>query len=354
MNAITVSFGSDGHRVMQVEKDFPKPSPGPGELLLKVILAGICGTDLEILEGYKSIEDKLILGHEFVGRLCEFGPESEWINTRQLSLGDRVVAEINCVPFGCKSSRNSSERAQDRTRTAMGIFGRNGAFSEYVTVPIENVHRVPDDVLDEDAVFAEPLAAACQILEQIHLPPSNKIGVLGAGKLGWIVAQVLLAFGKDVTVVARESCPRSLSGAGQPSNDDLARHYGAKLVAIQPPGKLAGLEDHFDNVVDCTGNSRGLETAINIVKPRGTVILKSTTAVSETFGGIDLTPVVVKEIRIVGSRCGPFPVALRLLKRKSVTPSRLVRVVMSPHRAQEAFKRAGEKGSLKILIRFEE
>lgn len=347
MRALTLAVSEDGQRHLSYNGNYPKPEAGRGEVLIQVILAGICGTDLEILKGYKDLDGSHVLGHEFVGKVISFGPDCPQSLYQNIKLNDRVVAEINCVPFGCTTAVTAQQRAQSPQRTAIGIFGRDGAFADFLTVPFENLHRVPDEIPTRAAVFTEPVAAACQILEQLHIPTSSSVAVLGAGKLGCIVAKVLATAGKDVTMLTRRSV-----------NDVpiYVRHWGPAddhLVSIL---SIADLDfdpssfPKFDTVVDCTGDPQGFETAVHLVKPRGTVVLKST---ANNVGGtchIDLTPVVVNEVHVIGSRCGPFDVALRFMANGFLDVDSLIAEVFPMERGIEAVEYAKRPGTLKVLL----
>lgn len=346
MRALTVCSATDGSRFLKYRGDYPKPNPGRGEVLIKVWLAGICGTDLHILQGYKSMGDSFVLGHEFIGTIESFGPDTPYEKCFQIN--DRVVAEINCVQFECTTSRTAYERAQDPRRTAFGIFGRDGAFADFVAVPFENVHRVPDNVSNRRAVFTEPIAAACQILEEIHIPPTKSVAVLGAGKLGWIVAKVLAASGKGVDMISRRkvsSIPQHVRRWG-PSNGQTI-----PVFSLEDPHFLDSMSNSYSVVVDCTGSSKGMEVAIQLVEPRGTIALKSTGAPNSSQP-IDLTPIVIKEVRIVGSRCGPFVVALKLLQTGMLDIDSLITEVRNIEESESAFEKATEPETLKILLEF--
>lgn len=301
--------------------DYPRPVPPPGEALVRVRLAGICNTDLEIVRGYMGFRG--VLGHEFVGVV-------EDAEDRSL-VGRRVVGEINAYCGECPTCR-AGRPTHCPNRTTLGIWGRDGAFAEYLTLPARNLHVVPDDIPDEAAVFTEPLAAALEILEQVHLHPTDRVVVLGDGKLGLLVAQVLGLMGCDLTVVG---------------------HHRGKLDILARRGIPTALESELegltaDVVVECTGRPEGFAVARRILRPRGTLVLKS------TYHGrveADLTGLVVDEITLVGSRCGPFPPALRLLQRGLVDVLSLVSEVYPLAQGVEAFARAAERGTLKVLLR---
>lgn len=334
MLAVAVRSSVSGQRELSIEK-FPQPKLSAGEALLRVTLAGICGTDLEILSGYKPLSGALILGHEFLAEVVSYA--SDVPEQLRLVPGTRVVAEINCVASG-STSCTPAQRAQDPARTAIGIFGRHGAFAEQIAVPAVNLHPVPDGVPDDAAVFAEPIAACCQIFEQIKVPHSAKIAVLGAGRMGWLVGHVLSACGSDVTMLSR--------GRNNERDRRLAECFD---VAFENVGKRERV-DTFDVVVECTGNATGMSTALRLVRPRGTIVLKTTTAPG-SGEAVDLSPVAVKEITIVGCRCGPFPAALRLLRKGLVDPRPLVDAIYERKDAVEAFARSSKRGVLKVLLK---
>lgn len=313
------AFVFDGH--VRLTQDYPEPSLRPAEALVRVRVAGICNTDLEIIRGYMGFQG--VLGHEFVGVVerCE--------DTGLI--GQRVVGEINCYCGTCPTCR-SGHVTHCPQRTTLGIWGRDGAFADYCALPRHNLHVVPESVTDEQAVFAEPLAAALEIVEQIHLRPTQSVVVLGDGKLGLLVAQVLRLTGCELLAVG---------------------HHADKLAILERLGIATrrasqGLQAQVDVVVDCTGNPEGFERARKLVKPRGTLVLKST---FKEQNEVDLTSLVVDEIRLVGSRCGPFGPALRLLEMGLVDVESLITAVYSLDQALEAVERARERRSLKVLLR---
>lgn len=347
MRAITANVTDDNSRELRYEPDYPMAKPGRGEVLIKVVLAGICGTDHQILDDYKTIEDSLVLGHEFVGTIHSFGPDCA--ATNELKIDDRVVAEINCVPYGHMKARTAEEKAHDSSRTAIGIFGKDGAFADYICLPYENIHKVPDLVPTRIAVFTEPIAAACQILKQIHIKPNQKIGVLGSGKLGWIVCKVLASSSLNVHLITRRSIREIPEYLRKYDNNN--EHIIPIISLSDNRNNENDFNDHFDFIVDCTGHSEGLQKAIAMVKPKGCIVLKSTCG-SSSRCIVDLTPVVVKEIRIIGSRCGPFDVALRLLENEMLDVDTLITQVFSVEQGEKAFELARQPGVLKILLEF--
>jgi threonine dehydrogenase-like Zn-dependent dehydrogenase len=322
---------------LSFNSEYPMPQPPAGEALIRVTRAGICNTDVEILKGYFGF--KGVLGHEFVGVVEKMErlphPKSEIENPKsKISIGDRVVGEINCVP--CDSpSRDYFERAQDPARNTLGIDQRDGAFADYTVLPIVNLHRVPDSVSDDEAVFVEPLAAACQILEQVHLKPGDRVAVLGDGKLGLLCAQVLAAVPCDLVAMGRHA-----------SKLDILRRRGIHTQVASPDTPLTG---KFDVVVECTGSAAGFDAARQMLRPRGTLVLKS------TYQGLpqaNLTALVVDEITVVGSRCGPFAAALRLLEQKRVDVQSLIHARYPLAQGAEAIAHAQKAGVLKVLLDF--
>jgi len=301
-----------------------RPSPSPvSECVVRVLAAGICGTDLELTRGYAGFSG--VPGHEFVG-IVEDAPSADagWI-------GQRVAGEITVGCGACAGCRAAGRGHCDR-RSVLGIIGRDGAFAEYLSLPARNLHAVPDGVGDEAAVLAEPLAAACRVLEQTVVTRETACVVVGPGRLGLLVALVLRDGGADVTIVGR----------GEPRLA-VARSLGFRAVTSDAIGALSR---RVDLVVDATGKPGGLAVATSLVRPRGTIVLKS------TFHGetrMPLAPLVVDEITLVGSRCGPFDAALDRLANRRIDTAPLVDAVYPLTRFDEAF-RAASTGR-KILLR---
>lgn len=296
--------------------------PRPREFaLIRLRVAGICNTDLELKRGYYGFSG--IPGHEFVGQVVE-------ADTASL-IGQRVVGEINLACGHCAFC-NAGLGRHCEFRTVLGIVKHPGAFAEYLTLPEENLRVVPDHIPDEQAVFVEPLAAACEILEQVTLPAGSEVAVLGDGKLGLLIAQVLLAHGARVTV--------------------YGRHAGKLKIAERAGAMVSDSGDRpnarFPFVVDSTGSAEGLRQAVSTVRPRGTVIMKST--VHEEVK-MDMAPVIVNEITLVGSRCGRFDPALELLSAGRVDVSGMVSAEFSLAEAPAAFEEAARRGVLKVLLR---
>lgn len=292
-----------------------------GEALIRVNLAGICSTDLEIVKGYAGFQG--VLGHEFVG-IVEECEDLSWI-------GRRVVGTIN---LGCGKCEVCLAEGPEHCpgRTVLGIHQRDGAFADYLTLPLRNLLTVPDDLPDRRAVFVEPLAAALRIREQLTLRPSASVAVVGPGRLGLLVGQVVALTGNDVTMIGRGidslKLPERLGlGVG------LAENFA---------------DDSFDLVIEATGNESGFATSLRLVRPRGSLILKSTFAGKAT---LDLTKLVVAEINVIGSRCGPFPPALTLLKKHAVRVDELVESEYALRDGLVAFEHASKPGVRKVLLR---
>ncbi|HEX8146620.1 MAG TPA: alcohol dehydrogenase catalytic domain-containing protein [Pyrinomonadaceae bacterium] len=297
-----------------------------GEALVRVRVAGVCNTDLEIVRGYAGFEGTL--GHEFVGEVerAPGAPELE---------GRRVVGEINAGCGRCQLCRAGDSR-HCPARTVLGIVGRDGAFAEYLTLPVVNLLPVPDEVPDERAVFTEPLAAACGITERARVEAETRVAVVGDGKLGLLCAQALKATtGAGVTLVGRHE-----------QKLEIARGRGVR--AVKADALPASFERAFDVAVEASGSPAGFETALRLLKPRGTLVLKS------TFHGtteLNSAPVVVDEINIVGSRCGRFKPALELLRRGAVETDALIDHQFPLSEGPRALERAAEPGVLKVLLK---
>ena len=301
--------------------DHPDPVPAAGECLVRVRLAGICATDLHIVDGYMGFAG--VLGHEMVGAV-ESGP-AEW-------RGKRVVCEINCVCRKCDMCQAGLAN-HCRNRTVMGILGRDGCFADLVAVPVRNLHLVPDAVPDDEAVFVEPLAAAYQIVAQCPLDAKARVTVVGSGRLGLLVAQVIATFGCKLTVVGRNAMTLEMS-----------EKRGVQGIHVND---LVPRNDH-DLVVECTGSPEGLDIAAALVRPRGTIVLKST---YPGPGGGNLAPIVVNEVTVLGSRCGPFPEAINALARKAVDVRFMISRTYPLREAATAFEASHAPHTVKILLR---
>ena len=294
----------------------------PDEALIKIRKAGICSTDLELVKGYYPYTG--ILGHEFVGEVVEAQDDS-WI-------GQRVVGDINVVCNQCEQCLNGRPTHCEH-RTVLGIVNRDGTFAEFTTLPVANLHRVPDSVPDEMAVFTEPLAAALEIQNQINIKPTDRVLLVGAGRLGQLIAQTLALTGCDLRVVARHA-----------HQQNLLKAHGIKVIAeedaIAQPWR-------WDIVVEATGSPSGFTLARKAIRPRGTLVMKS------TYKGemsVNFSSIVVDEINIMGSRCGPFGPALRLMESRQVDPTVLIAHEFKLEEALKAFERAAEAGMLKVLV----
>jgi alcohol dehydrogenase len=312
----------------QLHRDYPEPQPGFAEALIRVRLAGVCSTDLQLIAGYKG-GYRGVLGHEFVGEVVAAPGHEEWH-------GQRVVGELNIGCGACDLCRRGLGKHCSK-RQSLGIINRDGAFADYLTLPLANLHAVPPALADEEALFVEPLAAALQICEQVAITPTKRLYVVGDGRLGLLVAQVLALTGCELTVIGHN--PRKLALLAHLAVDT---HVNSPSVMTQLQSKLA------DIVVEATGSPQGFDQASALVRPGGVLILKSTYA--STLAEFNLSHLVVDEITVVGSRCGPFPPALRLLASKLIQVQAMIHARYSLDQAEEAVAHAGRKGVLKVLI----
>jgi alcohol dehydrogenase len=321
-----------------VKKERPLPRLRAGWALVRVRLAGICNTDIEILRGYHDFRGTP--GHEFVGEVAEVRGASR---ERARWLGRRVVGEINvsCSAYGfrpvCAFCRRGL-KTHCAKRTVLGIVGHDGAFAEYLTLPLENLHAVPDSVSDEQAVFVEPLAAACEILDQVNIKKFRVAAVLGDGKLAQLIARVL-----------RTKLPQVVMYGKHDAKLALMRPLGVKTKRVRGnAGDVEHVRDNYGLVVEATGSPSGLALAQRLTEPRGTLVLKS------TFHGaapVETWPIVVKEITVVGSRCGPFVKALAFLRSRKVDPTPLITRTFSLTEAAKAIQFAQESGAMKVLLK---
>jgi len=323
------------NNALTLEKSYRRPDLQPGEALIKVLQAGICNTDLEIIRGYMDFQG--VLGHEFVG-IVESVHEGPGASPPTYLIGKRVVGEINaaCHRSNCPYCQRGMP-THCPNRTTLGILNRDGAFAEYLTLPVANLHLVPDNVSDEEAVFVEPLAANFEMLEQVHLKPTDSVVILGDGKMGQLAAQVLALSGCEVMMVGKHE--EKLA---------LAEKRGVHSYVLDDATSFT-LENRrrVDVVVECSGSAQGLEMALRLVKPRGTLILKSTVA-EKTL--MHLAPIVIDEIRVQGSRCGPFAPALRALSQKLVDVRSLISAEYTLEEGLAAFQYAAQTGVLKVLV----
>ncbi len=308
---------------LRLEENYPTPTPPPGEALVRVLQAGICNTDLELVKGYMNF--KGVPGHEFVGVVEQAGGREELI-------GQRVVGEINAACGECTTCR-ANRPTHCPHRTTLGINKRDGAFADYLLLPVVNLHPLPEAVSNDQAIFVEPLAAACEIPEQINIRPTDRVVVIGDGKLGLLCAQVFALTGCDLQVAGRH-----------PDKLAILAQRGVKTTTA-----LETLEaGTIDIVVEATGTPSGYELARQLVRPRGTIVLKS------TYEGqalpVNLTMIVVDEISLIGSRCGPFEPAIRLLANRQVDVESLIQARYSLTDGVAAFERAVQKGTLKVVV----
>lgn len=308
------------NRELKVE-EIPSPSPAEGEALIEVIKAGVCNTDLELIKGYMDFEG--VLGHEFVGRIVEV-QEKDWA-------GKRVVGEINISCHECEMCQTGNSK-HCLSRKVLGIQEKDGVFAEYVTLPLSNLHVLSSEISDLEAVFIEPLAAALEILEQIHIKREHEVLVLGDGKLGLLIAQVIQTQTPHVFCVG---------------------HHPRKLSILQKKGIQTSLEGSqklgqiFDVVVDATGSPKGLSEALCCIKPRGKIVAKSTFHGDST---INLSRMVVDEIQLIGSRCGPFEKAIGFLEKRFIDVTEMVDADFPLEEALEAFEQAKKPETMKILL----
>ena len=303
-------------------RDEPRPERPAGFALIRLLCGGICNTDLELKRGYYGFAGTP--GHEFVGEVVEADSRA-WI-------GRRVVGEINLACACCDWCRRGLGR-HCPNRSVLGIVKHPGAFREFLTLPERNLHALPDALPDERAVFVEPLAAACEILDQVALPCSAQVAVLGDGKLGLLIAMVLNAYGYRVHQFGRHA-----------EKLRITQHEG---VTTEVAGDNLP-EAEYQWVVDATGSPEGFRRAVRMTQPRGTVILKSTI---HGLVGVDTAPVIVNEITLVGSRCGRFEPALDLLQRGLIPVDQMISEQFPLAKAPQAFERAAQKGVIKVLLR---
>jgi threonine dehydrogenase-like Zn-dependent dehydrogenase len=296
------------------------PSRLPGHALIRLLAAGICNTDLELQRGYYGFTGRP--GHEFVGEVIESDTSS--------LVGARVAGEINLACGHCDYCRLGLGR-HCSNRTVLGIVRHPGAFAEYLTLPDANLHVLPDSISNNEAVFIEPLAAACEILDQVDIPKGAPAAVLGDGKLGLLISQVLHAHGAKVTLYGRH-----------PEKLKVAQHAGVQTsLAQELPSQ------YYPYVVESTGSSDGLRQAVGMARPRGTVVMKSTVSGNVSF---DSAPAIVNEITLVGSRCGRFEPAIELLHERQIDVLSMLSAEFPLGEAPAAFAEASRRGVLKVLL----
>jgi threonine dehydrogenase-like Zn-dependent dehydrogenase len=303
----------DGSTI-HLHKNLAPPARAADEVEIRVKAVGICDTDLQLAKGYMGFRG--ILGHEFVGVTEE---------------GRRVTAEINNACLNCPTCQ-AGLMNHCPNRTVLGILAHDGAMADRVCAPVRNLHAIPDSIEDREAVFIEPLAAAFRVPEQVPIGPITRLTVVGDGKLGILCAWVARGLGAEVSLVGKHAAKLALGGAG---------------VRPIPLAEARSIARSQDVVVDCTGSPRGLETALGLVKPCGTLVLKTTVAGNHETS---LAPIVIDEVRVIGSRCGPFPKAIEALASRSIDVRPLIGAEFSLDRAEEAFRAASERGARKVLM----
>jgi threonine dehydrogenase-like Zn-dependent dehydrogenase len=332
-----LAFNIAKGKLKRIEK--PPPWLRPGWAMIHVRLAGICNTDVEILRGYHAFHGTP--GHEFVGEVTEVHGVSEAQKNKWV--GQRVCGEINvsCSAYGDRSACDYCKRGLKThcaRRTVMGIVAHDGAFAEFLTLPVENLHTVPDSVSDEEAVFVEPLAAACEILEQVNAKQFRETAVLGDGKLAQLISLVL-----------RTTVPRVVMYGKHETKLALARRAGIQTKKVRgDTSDLKRIKESYGLLVEATGSPTGFALAQLMTEPRGTLVLKS------TFHGaapIETWPIVVKELTVVGSRCGPFAKAIDLLRSGKVDPTPLITHTFPLKEAPAAIRFAQKPGVMKVLLK---
>ena len=317
MKAITLD--SNG---LHLVNDHPDPVADGNNIVVRVLQAGICETDVQLSKGYMGFTG--VLGHEFVG-IAQSGIHEQ----------RRVVAEINCSCHQCETCR-SGRTTHCPTRTVIGIDRRDGAFADQVAIPESNLHVVPNSVSDDHAVFVEPLAAAFEILTQIDVSSTDRVAVLGDGRLGYLCAQVLALHTKNLTVFGKHGTKLIRFG-----------HRDLTTVQISSPDPQELPSSEFDIVVDCSGSTTGLPMALHLVRPRGTVVMKTTVADAHT---LSLAAIVIDEVSLIGSRCGPFDRALQALEKQEIDVTDLITDRFSLSDFKTAFETADNPNSFKVVF----
>jgi len=315
---------------LKLDERYKQPTAGDlpaGEVLIRPTRMGVCSTDLELHKGYMGFEG--VLGHEFVGvvEAVGAGVDQAWV-------GKRVVGEINCVCGKCDMCKGGLKE-HCRDRTVLGIMGRDGCFAERFVLPAANLHVVPNNVDDDRAVFVEPLAAALQILRQLTIEGRPYVTVLGDGRLGLLCTQVLSTLNATVRCVGKHEAKLG-----------LCEKWGIKHRLL---GEV-GLRQDQDIVVDCTGSASGLTTAMAMLRPRGTLVMKTTVAAGQLGADFDLSPIVINELNVIGSRCGPFAEAVDWLSREAVDVVSLISKRMKLSDGPAVLEQAGQRGVLKVLL----
>jgi threonine dehydrogenase-like Zn-dependent dehydrogenase len=308
------------HQSLRLHTDLPIPSLKPQEARIRVIQAGICSTDLQLIKGYMGFQG--VLGHEFVGVVDDASETS--------LVGKRVVGEINAACRTCETCVNGRPTHCPH-RTTLGIQGRDGAFADYLTLPVANLFAVPDSITDDQAVFIEPLAAACEITQLVSIRPADRVVVIGGGKLGLLCAQILGLSGCSVTLLGRHS----------------ESYTWLNNMGITVTSNPVDIPRDVDIIVEATGNHEGLSTAIELIRPRGTIVLKS------TYHGkipLNMAEFVIQEISLIGSRCGPFAPAIRLLEGGHIRVDPLIHEHYPLTEGMRAMEKAAQRGTLKVML----
>lgn len=308
-------------------ENHPLPLMAEGEAVIRVTCAGICSTDLEIVKGYMGFEG--ILGHEFVG-IVEKSSNSNLI-------GERIVGEINVACGKCSLCRQGMQR-HCATRSVLGIVNKDGAFAQYLTLPVENLHTIPHSISDEEALFVEPVAAAFEILEQVNINSTDNVCVIGDGRLGNLTAQVLATTGCRLLVEGKHEEKLALLKAREIKTRNIMHDNHNE-------------NKNFDIVIDCSGSASGLKRAMELIRPKGKVVLKTTVAGERD---LDLNELVINEITLMGSRCGPFEPAIKALAEKKINVKPLISKVFPLHDGVEAFRYAAQKGIMKVLLHMQD
>ena len=306
---------------LRLEREYLQPEVPPGEALIRIRQAGICSTDLELCKGYMAYRG--ILGHEFVGVV-------EQVDKRPDLQGQRIVGEINAACRACETC-HAGRLTHCPNRTVLGISGRDGTFAEYIRLPFENLFPLPSTLTDDHAVFIEPLAAACEITQQVDVRPKDRVVVIGDGKLGLLCVQVLNLVGCSVTLLGHH----------------LERNEWLSKRGIQVVSHPQDVTPGADLVVEATGTPEGFSLASAMVRPRGSIILKS------TYHGelnLDMAKIVIDEISVIGSRCGPFAPAIRLLEQGLIHVEPMIHARYSLRDGLSAFEHAASKGTLKVML----
>lgn len=303
------------------EQNQPIPTRNPGEVLIKTTLAGICATDLALLKDYADFRG--IPGHEFVGIVAEADEKA--------LIGQRVVGEINCPCRSCPTCLQGDGNHCPQ-RTTLGIRNKNGVFADFFTLPRQNLHPVPDSISDQQAVFTEPLAAALEICQQIHIKPNDTVAIIGDGRLGILIAQVLALTGCDLTLIGHH-----------PTKWRILQKKSIKTITKERLTKTY----RANVVIECSGNPQAIQQARQLLAPRGHLVLKST---YNSLANLDLSSLVVDEITLTGSRCGPFRPALRLLQQGLIDVEQLIETQLPLHKGLEALQLAQTKGVMKVLL----